>query len=322
MEPEGHKHASEDVPKHTPLEATATFAKLLQHPPKNAWNAVLTQLLSWSFRRFCVDRLMTDVSGSDATGLWDSHIELIADFAPPQFKPHLDNWLAPETLTHVGNLSQLDATFRHLVSQMDAAVAADDGDTQDELATLLDEEMGELLETWLGAAYAPYSIFPNSEEPDDSIDMTKLNAVIYLLGRQLTITKTVRTTLLNRRMTHRIRAATPIKKTRRYKKNVHVRFSSETRSHDSRGEGSKDDEGQRQQREGNKVSDSQEERDGQGEAPSSKQEGNHEHPQPQVHAESVHTSHEDTTVSHASISGAASHASIQQDNKEDEKERA
>ena len=311
-----------DAPKYS----TATFAKLLQHPPKNAWNAVLTQLLSWSFRRFCVDRLTTDLSGSvdDGLALWDSHFSLITDFAPPQFKPHLDNWLAPETLTHVGNLGLMDVTFRHMVSQMDAAVAADDEATQDELATLLDEEMGDLLEKWLGTAYAPYSIFPNSEEPDDSIDMTKLNAVNYLLQRQLNITRTVRTTLLNRRMTHRasaIRAATPIKKTRRSKQNtrdVHVRFSSETRSHDSRGEGSKDDEGQRQQREGNKVSDSQEKRDDEGKAPPSEQEGNHEHPQPQVHAEPIHTPHEDTTVSDASLGNA----SIQQDNKEDEKERA
>jgi hypothetical protein len=303
------------------MDTKATFAKLLQHPPKNAWNAVLTQLLSWSFRRFCVDRLTTDLSGSDANPpLWDSHLSLMADFAPPQFKPHLDNWLAPETLAHVGNLGQLDVIFRQLVSQMDAAVAAEDEATQDKLATLLDEEMSDLLEAWLGTAYAPYSIFPNSEEPDDSIDMTKLNAVNYLLQRQLSITKTVRTTLLSRRMTHRasaIRAATPIKKTRRHKKNVQVRFSPETRDNDSRGEGGKDDEGQRQQREGDKVSDSQEKRDSQGEAPASKQEGNHEHPQPQVHAEPVPPSHTDLTVS-----GAVNSASIQQDNKEDEKERA
>ena len=306
-------------------DTTATFAKLLQHPPKNAWNAVLTQLLSWSFRRFCVDRLTTDLSGSvvDGLPLWDSHFSLIADFAPPQFKPHLDNWLAPETLAHVGNLGQLDVTFRKLVSQMDAAVAAEDEATQDKLATLLDEEMGDLLEAWLGTNYAPYSIFPNSEEPDDSIDMTKLNAVNYLLQRQLNITRTVRTTLLNRRMTHRvsaIRAATPIKKTRRSKQNtrdVQVRFSPETRDNDSRGGGGQDDEGQRQQREGDKVSDSQEKRDSQCEAPVSKQEGNHEHPQPQVHAEPVPPSHTDLTDS-----GAVNSASIQQDNKEDEKERA
>ena len=313
METEAPKHASEGVPKHVSV-VTEGFAKLLTIPPKNAWNAVLTQLLCWSFRRFCVDRLTSDRLTSDLSGsasLWDSHIELVADFAPPQFKPHLETWLAPETLSHVGNINQLDGVFRQLVSQMDAAVAAEDEDTQDKVATLLDEDMGDLLEKWLGAVYAPYSIFPNSEEPDDSIDMTKLNAVNYLLGRQLTLSKMV--SLRNRRITHRVRAATPIKKTRRYKKNVHVRFSPETRGHDSRGEGNKDDESQRQQREGHEERDTAQERDGQGKAPPSNQEGNHEHPQPQVHAESVPPTHTDLTVSDASI---------QQDNKEDEKERA
>ena len=312
-------HASEDA-------TTVAFAKLLTIPPKNAWNAVLTQLLCWSFRRFCVDRLTTDVSGSvaDSLPLWDSHIELVADFAPPQFKPHLETWLAPETLAHVGNINQLDTAFRHLVNQLDGAVATEDGDIQDEVATLLDEDMGDLLEKWLGPVYAPYSIFPNSEEPDDSIDMTKLNAVNYLLGRQLTLSKLVN--IRNRRITHRantVRAATPIKKTRRNKQNVHVRFTPETRGYGARGAGDKDDKGQRQEREGNEKRDSAQERNGQGEAPPSNQEGNHQHPQPQVHAEPVHTAHEHTTDSHASHSGAVhSSAVIQQDNKEDEKERA
>jgi len=305
--------------------ASEAFVKILAHPPKNAWNAVLTQLLSWSFRRFCVDRLTTDLSGSDGTlPLWDSHLSLMADFAPPQFKPHLDNWLAPETLAHVGNLGQLDVTFRQLVSQMDVAVLAEDEATQDKLATLLDEEMSDLLEAWLGTAYAPYSIFPNSEEPDDSIDMTKLNAVNYLLGRQLSITKTVRNSLLNKRMTHRVRSATPIKKTRRNKQNVRVRFSPETRNDDPRGRGGEDDASKRQQREGHEVSLPAQERNTQSEASSSHKEGNDEHPQPQVHAESVPPSHTELTVSGAAsnaTSNAAS-ASIQQDNKEDEKERA
>ena len=178
----------------------------------------------------------------------------------------------------------------------------------------MDEDIGELLEKWLGAVYAPYSIFPNSEEPDDSIDMTKMNAVNYLLGRQLTLSRMVSTR--NRRITHRansIRAATPIKKTRRSKKNVHVRFSSETRGNDSRGGGGKDDEGQREQREGDEVSHTTEKRDSQSEAPPSDKAGDHEHPQQQVHAEPVQTPHALTTDSNASI---------QQDNKEDEKERA
>jgi len=309
MDSDTPKHVSVDAPKPTLL---ATFTKLFAYPPKNAWNAVLTQLLCWSFRRFCVVRL-TDLSGE--IPLWDSHFNLVDSFAPPQFKPHLDQWLAPENLTHVGNLGQLDTTFRTLVDELDKSVAAEDADAQDELANLLDEDMGQLLEAWLGTVYAPYSIFPEPEEPDDSIDMTKLNAVKYLLDRQILLTKM---RIQKRRVTHRaniVRAATPIKKTRRNKQNVHVRFSPETCGHDARREGDQNNEGEREQREGDKVSDTTEKRDPQSEAPPSHEEGNNQHPQPQVHAEPVQTPHEDTTVSDAT-------ASIQQDNKEDEKERA
>jgi hypothetical protein len=55
-----------------------------------------------------------------------------------------------------------------------------------------------------------------------------------------------------------VRAATPIKKTRRNKQsNVHVRFSPETRGDDARGAGDENNEGQRQQREGNQERDSE-----------------------------------------------------------------
>jgi len=291
---------------------TESFAKLLVYPPKNAWNAVLTQLLCWSFRRFCVDRLMNDISSPD---LWDSHFTLVADFAPPEFEPHLDSWMVPENLVHVGNLGQLDQTFRSIVEILDKAVYEVDDEIQDELATLLDEEMTKLLEKWLGPVYAPYSIFPTIDEPDDSIDMTKLNAVNYLLGRQLLLSK-----LKHRRMTHRaksIRAATPIK-TRRNKQNVQVRFSSEARAHDARRGGDQNNESQRKQREGNEDSHSQEERNDESETSASDKYGNQEYSESQVHAESVSPSHQDATVSGAPTTDA----SVQQDNKEDEKERA
>lgn len=280
--------------------STERFSKLFVYPPKNAWNAVLSQLLCWSFRRFCVDRLVNDLSGGD---LWDSHFTLISDFAPPEFQPHLDNWMVPENLVHVGNLKELDQTFRSIVGTLDKAVHEVDDEIQEELATLLDEGMTKILEKWLGPVYAPYSIFPAIDEPDESIDMTKLNAVNYLLGRQLLLSK-----LKHRRMTHRantIRAATPIKKTRRNKQNVQVRFSPETRAYDTRGRGDQNNESQRKQREGDEVSHSQEERNDESETPSSNKDGNQEHSESQVHAESVHTSHADATVSAAARTDAS-----------------
>jgi hypothetical protein len=261
----------DSLPKH---DSVNTFAKLFVYPPKNAWNAVLTQLLCWSFRRFCVDRLTTDLSGE--SGLWETHFNLVSDFAPPEFAPHLDTWLAPENLVHVGNLSQLDATFRELVAGLDKAVEAEDDGLQDTLATLLDEDIGRLLERWLGPVYAPYSIFPAPDEPDENINMTKLNAVNFLLGRQLLLSK-----MINRRITHRakpiIRAATPIK-TRRNKQNVHVRFSPETRINDARGGGSQNNESEREERGGDQDSHSEAERDGQGEEHASDAKGDQEHP--------------------------------------------
>jgi hypothetical protein len=262
--------------------------KVLSQPPKNAWSAVLTQLLCWSFRRFCVDRLTNDISGAT----WDSHLSLVADFAPPEFQPHLDAWLAPESLSHVSNLAELDRAFRALVDALDKAVDADNLEAQETLAEFIDTELERLLETWLGPTYAPYSIFPNQYEPDDSINITKLNAVLYLLKKNL-----VMTALRHRRLTQRHRAQEPliVKKTRRSKQNVHVRFSTETRITESRGQGDEGDAGEREGGQGNQDGHPTQERNHEGKAAPSDQEGNLQHSEPQLHAPSVSPSHKDST---------------------------
>lgn len=162
------------------------FINLLQaHPPKDTWSALLPQVLLWSFRRFCVCMIsMEDASESFAGTTWEDHIELITEFAPPPLKPYLDDWLQPEHMSHVENLTALDHFLRRFVTALEKAIEEEDGETQDALASLLDDEMSSILETWLGPTHAHFSLFPTQEEDDDTIDTTKLNAILYLLRRQ------------------------------------------------------------------------------------------------------------------------------------------
>ena len=179
------------------------FNLLLKYPPKNAWNAVLVQLCCWSFRRFCIERLNNKVD------IWDNQLTLVSEYAPPQFKPYLEHWLAPEQVAHVANLTELDAFFRSLIVRLDESISEAE---QDILATFFDEEMGARLESWLGAIYAPFSLFPSPTETDTEIDMTKLNAIIYLLQRQPSLNRTKRKTLRLRRALTPVR--TQMRKTR------------------------------------------------------------------------------------------------------------
>ena len=237
------------------------FESILKYPPKNAWTAVLTQLLCWSFRRFCVELLC-----DSELERWDSFFSLITEYAPPQFQPHLDHWLAPE---QIANVPDLNAYFHSMLDKLIKSIEENDEETQDKIATFFDEEMGPFLEKWLGPVYAPFSLFPLTGEPDTEIDMTKLNAIVYLLGRQPSLYR-------RRTMRGSRRTLTPVRtqlcKTRRNKQNeiLQLHLRTEVRHADT----DKDNDGKSEEGKGGEERHSEEERISQSEKPPSHEEGN------------------------------------------------
>lgn len=242
---------------------------LLKTPPRNSWDAVLTQVILWSFRRFCVAKLSTD----EETDLWEDSLDLVTNYAPSSFHPVLPEWLAPEKMSHLHRLSDLDTNLRVLISDLQ-------GDKQEEIADYLDVLLSAEIETWLGTAYAPYSLFPTPEEPDDSIDATKLNAVVLLLRIQRSIQH-------RKTRSSRVKAvqSTPIKtqirKTRRRDKNGTLPLSQPRKAPSERQVAINTSECE--ERQGDKGG--HEERQVAGD--SSHTEGGEKHNEPQVHAEPV-----------------------------------
>ena len=130
--------------------------------------------------------------------MWEDHISLLTEFAPPQFKPHLDEWI--EHLQSIPNLSDLDGKLRAIVADLE------DEEKEDDLSLLLDVDLSKQIQVWLGKTFAPFSLFPGEDDSDDSIDQTKLNSIVFLLKINRSI----------RRKTHRIhRLFAEKKKTRR-----------------------------------------------------------------------------------------------------------
>jgi hypothetical protein len=263
------------------------FKSLFQYPPKNAQHAVLTQLFCWSFRRFCVERLTLD----EGTELWDTLVSLVTDYAPSQFQPHLDQWLAPEATEHVGNLTEIDRVFRSIVEQVDTSVATDDLEIQDTLSTFFDEDMSILLERWIGTVYAPFSLFPSSTESDTEINLTKLNSIVYLLARQPSLSRAH----LQRKTFRAKRTVTPIRtqmrKTRRFRQRengpIQLLIKPDTRNHDTRGAQSQKDDSESTKREGVQEHPYETQQDAEGQDSSLNKGGGQEYPQPSVHAEPV-----------------------------------
>jgi hypothetical protein len=209
--------------------------------------------------------------------------------------------MAPEQIAHVANLREIDSFFRATVMKLDKSIVENDIPLQDALSTFFDEELYRILETWLGPVYAPFSLFPSLTEPDTDIDLTKLNAIIYLLGCQPSLERTRRKTLRLRR------AVTPIKtqmrKTRHSKQKLNdkaralqLQIGSDSHGGNARGPQAQDNRGDGEERKGNKEHPAETQRNSQSEDSSAHKDGGSEHPQPPVHAESVqqHPSTEDS----------------------------
>jgi hypothetical protein len=237
---------------------------LLKTLPRNSWDAVLTQVILWSFRRFCVAKLSSD------TDLWDDSIDLVTTYAPASFHPLLAEWLSPEKMGHLHRLTELDADLRALVVKLE-------GEEQEATAEYLDVGLSPEIETWLGAAYAPYSLFPTPDEPDETVDATKLNAIVLLLRIQRSIQhrKTRSSRMAKPTQTAPIR--TQIRKTRRRDKNGTLPLSEPRKPQ-------RDSEtGQREERKGDEVrSEAQE-----AAREAAHTEGSEEHHEPPVHADAL-----------------------------------
>ena len=76
------------------LEVSLT--NLLEKVNNDPWSLLIFQTLLWSFRRWAIHYLMSsDMNGSMKEYVWDTHIDLVRDFAPDGLKEFGVIWLNP-----------------------------------------------------------------------------------------------------------------------------------------------------------------------------------------------------------------------------------
>lgn len=235
------------------MDELATF---FETPPKSAWSALLPQILFWSFRRYCVSRISSlDTSANEVEPLWEDVFDLVHSYIPEPLKKYVDDWFVPEHVEHITNLPDLDLALRKIVKDLENAILENDVEQQDEIADLLDEGLSTKIENWLAPDYSHFSMYPTTEDPDDDIDETKLNAILYLL-RLKQERKGIKKT---HRRVH-FAPDTPIKreivrrKTRKHKQNVSVPLPTKARGNDTRGGETKDNGSESEERKGNEES--------------------------------------------------------------------
>jgi hypothetical protein len=142
---------------------------LLGPKPTHPWGALIPQLLLWSFRRFCVEKLLYCLDQPLSEQVWDDHLELVNRYCPHGLESVCATWLTEDNLALVhSSLEEYNAFFLDFVKVIDAALESDSEEEQAHVSEFLDETVRKLCREWvLGGTMEKFFIFPMEEDKDD-----------------------------------------------------------------------------------------------------------------------------------------------------------
>ena len=140
---------------------------ILGPKPSHPWGALIPQVLLWSFRRFCMKKLLEDSDAPITDQLWDDHLELVRQYAPGGLNIVSAYWFLPENIDSV--YSSLEEYNRFFIEFLVAIEGVGSGATphlENVLATFLDYGMRDAIYTWL-ESYREFIIFPKEGANED-----------------------------------------------------------------------------------------------------------------------------------------------------------
>ena len=130
-------------------ELKTSLSALVEEQTKDPWALLMIQTLVWCFRRWAIHYLTSDeITTTMREFLWESHLDLVDQFSPPDLREFAILWLNPE---HVGDradvLEQLNTWFIEIVGAFDHSLQTENESEQDALADFLDFHIGDILNT-------------------------------------------------------------------------------------------------------------------------------------------------------------------------------
>ena len=156
-----------------------SLVKLLESVRGDPWSLLIFQTLIWSFRRWAVHYLISDdVSDNMHDYLWDSHIDLVKNYAPEGLQEFGVVWLNPANVgDRTDSLEELNSYFLFIVDKLNRAVDTGNDDEQNLLAIFLDETITDILGEWLEGR-TEYRIYPGHDESSENFPSEKIFAIM------------------------------------------------------------------------------------------------------------------------------------------------
>jgi len=173
------------------LEVSLT--NLLEKVRQDPWSLLIFQTLLWSFRRWAIHYLVsTDTVGTMQDYLWESHIELVRNYAPEGLQDFGVVWLSPSNVgDRSDNLEELNSYFLFIVDKLNHSIENENEEEQNLLSIFLDETLTEILDEWL-EDLSEYRIYPGLNDSSDSFPTEKIFTMMQrILEKSVRIPKNV-----------------------------------------------------------------------------------------------------------------------------------
>ena len=164
-----------------PFDPILELKELLGPTPTHPWAALIPQVLLWSFRRFCIEKLTLSEGGLEES-MCEDILELVHMYCAKGLEVVSIDWFTPDNIEQVS--SPLEAYMRFFLTfckRLDASIEDNDDDTQDILSEFLDESMGTSIHDWLDTKHSNLIIFPVRVEDDDEFTDAQFSRLINAL---------------------------------------------------------------------------------------------------------------------------------------------
>jgi hypothetical protein len=163
---------------------------LLKKHLADPWSLLMIQTLIWCFRRWAIHYLTSDETTTTMREfLWETHLDLVDQFSPPDLREFAIVWLNPE---HVGDradaLEDLNAIFLKTVDAFDHALQTEDDEEQNALADFIDIRLTVIMDTVM-ADKQQYRIYPTQAESPDTFSTLKIYKIMESILDKFVIAK-------------------------------------------------------------------------------------------------------------------------------------
>jgi hypothetical protein len=155
------------------------IVKLLESVRGDPWSLLIFQTLIWSFRRWAIHYLVSeDTSENMHDYVWDSHIDLVKNFAPEGLQELGVVWLSPANVgDRADSLEELNTYFLLIIDKMNKAIDTDNDSEQNMLSIFLDETLTDIIGEWLEGR-TEYRIYPTHEESSDTFSTERIFTIM------------------------------------------------------------------------------------------------------------------------------------------------